>query len=65
MEHLKTGPRNTAMVGDRPGTDMWGAHRAGIKHTILVEPYSEAFGGKKPGAIIRLARAAEKRWLIS
>lgn len=53
-------PFRAIMIGDKIGTDLYGAYLAGIKHRILVEPYSKVH--KKPGADIfnKLVRYIEK-----
>lgn len=48
MDRLGAVPEQTAMIGDRPAMDLFGAYVAGIKERILVKPYSEVFGGKRP-----------------
>lgn len=60
MSHYKIGPNETIMLGDKVGTDMFGAYNAGIKHKILVEPFSHVFGGKKAKSIDRFVRNIEK-----
>ena len=55
----------TAMIGDRPAIDLYGAYLAGIKERILVKPYSEVFGGKKPFLLYQWLRKIEtKKCLI-
>ncbi len=60
MKHYEISPDNTIMVGDRIGTDILGAYLARIKKKILVEPFSEVFGGKKSGSFDRIIRKLEK-----
>ena len=59
LEQFNALPEQTAMIGDRPGTDLYGAYLAGIKERILVRPYSKVFGGKKPGFLYRWLRSFE------
>lgn len=59
MNHFKISREKTLMVGDKVGTDLFGAYLAGISKRILVEPYSKIFGGKKPNIIIRIFRRLE------
>lgn len=47
MNHFGTKPEQTMMVGDRIGTDIYGAFLANIEYRILVKPYSIKFGGAK------------------
>jgi HAD superfamily phosphatase (TIGR01668 family) len=46
-------PKETAMVGDRVGTDMYGSYLAGIKYRFLVSPYSHVFSGKRSSLLER------------
>jgi len=46
LEHFRIAPGNAAMIGDRTGTDMWGAYITGIKHRILVIEYPAAKDSK-------------------
>jgi uncharacterized protein len=39
MKHFSILPENTAMIGDRLGTDIWGAYITKIKERILVKGY--------------------------
>lgn len=59
MNHYKINNEKTIMIGDKVGTDLYGAYRAGIAKRILVEPYSKVFGGKKPNLVIRIFRKLE------
>ncbi|MBI2661913.1 HAD hydrolase-like protein [Candidatus Woesearchaeota archaeon] len=60
----KVKPENVMVIGDRIGTDMFGAYLAGITERILVEPYSIVFGALKAPMYIRVLRKIE-RWLFS
>jgi predicted HAD superfamily phosphohydrolase YqeG len=51
------------MVGDRVGTDLWGAYLAGIKYRILVKPYSKSFGGQSAGVILKILKFFENLFL--
>ena len=53
------GPESVAMIGDRGGTDMWGAYRLGFRERILVAPYSDATGKYRAGFFFRLIRSLE------
>ncbi len=53
------GPEAAAMVGDRGGTDMWGAFELGFGARILVRPYSERTGRNRPPLLFRCLRAWE------
>lgn len=60
----KVKPENVMVMGDRIGTDMFGAYLAGIKERVLVEPYSTVFRALKAPRYIRVMRRLEK-WLFS
>jgi len=60
MSHFNMKPENTIAVGDKIGTEMYGAYLAGIKYRILVEPFSIIFGGKKASIFHRIVRSFEK-----
>lgn len=47
MDNFEIKPEHSIMIGDRIGSDMLGAYRAGIKHRVLVEDFSKVFGGQK------------------
>ena len=55
-------PQQAAVIGDRPGVDLWGAMLAGIEERILVEPYSATHDAKKAPPPYRILRGLE-RWL--
>ncbi len=61
LKKHKIEPRHAAMIGDRPGTDLWGAMLAGIEERILVEPYSSIHGAKKASLFYRALRGMERR----
>lgn len=52
-------PSQVAMVGDRGGTDMWGAYRLGFRERILITPVSNRTGKHKPGFWFRFIRKIE------
>jgi HAD superfamily phosphatase (TIGR01668 family) len=54
----------TAMVGDKVGTDLWGAYLSGIKYRVLVDPYSNDHKGKRAGILFRFQRKIEK-WVYN
>lgn len=56
-------PEAAAMIGDRGGTDMWGAYLLGFGARILVAPFSDQKNGRRPSALFRLLRAWENRRL--
>lgn len=60
MEHYQISPDKTIAVGDKLGTEMYGAYLAGIKYRILVEPFSSVFGGKRASVFHRIVRKVEK-----
>lgn len=64
FDHFSISAANAVMVGDKVGTDMWGAYISNVKHRILVEPYSEVFGGRKTKIIDRVIKAIEKKLYI-
>lgn len=59
LDHFKISGAAAVMVGDKIGTDLYGAYLAGIKHRILVKPVSSETGGKKANSIYRLLRKLE------
>lgn len=61
LSHFQTKPENAAVIGDRLGTDLFGAELAGIPHLILVEPYSSLFEGRNAPFFIRVIRDMEKK----
>jgi predicted HAD superfamily phosphohydrolase YqeG len=61
MDSAKISPGHTAMIGDRPGMDLWGALLAGIPARILVRPYSESASGSRPLLPVRILRSLESR----
>ncbi|MBU0976088.1 MAG: HAD-IIIA family hydrolase [Patescibacteria group bacterium] len=60
MKHFDISPEKTIAIGDKIGTEMYGAYLAGIKFRILVEPFSYIFGGKKASIFHRILRKTEK-----
>lgn len=61
MEKHNVKGEECAAIGDRSVTDLWGAYKMGIKHRILVEPYSKAFHAKTAPVPLRWLRGFEKR----
>ena len=47
------------VIGERVATDLYSAFLAGVSTRILVKPYSEIFGGKKPNLIYKSVRTIE------
>ena len=60
IKHHNISGINSAMFGDKIGTDLFGAYLAGIRERILVMPYSHKHGGKKAALPFRLVRFIEK-----
>jgi HAD superfamily hydrolase (TIGR01662 family) len=60
VENFNTSPQKTVAIGDKIGTEMYGAFLAGIDKRILVEPYSYILGGKKANIFHRFVRKVEK-----
>ncbi|MDD3647315.1 MAG: HAD hydrolase-like protein [Candidatus Dojkabacteria bacterium] len=60
MKHFDVSPERTIAVGDKIGTEMYGAYLAGIRYRILVEPFSYVFGGRKASIYHRILREVEK-----
>jgi HAD superfamily phosphatase (TIGR01668 family) len=58
MEHFKIKPEGTVMIGDRMGTDIWGAYAVGIRFRILVGDYKTKTG--KTPFIIRFFKNIER-----
>lgn len=52
--------RETAMIGDRIGIDLFGAYLAGIPERILVEPYSSVYEARKAPLYTSILRSLEK-----
>lgn len=64
LSHFQTKPEKAAVIGDRLGTDLFGAELAGIHHLVLIEPYSSIFGSRKAPFLIRVIRDLEKRFVF-
>jgi predicted HAD superfamily phosphohydrolase YqeG len=60
INHFKTTPEKTIAVGDKLGTEMYGAYLANIKHRIIVNPFSYIHGGQKANFFHRCIRKFEK-----
>lgn len=60
MEKYDIGPDRTMVVGDKLGTEIYGAFLAKVRYRILVRPYSEIFGGRKADVLNRIVRNLEK-----
>lgn len=52
-------PNKAAMIGDRGGTDIWGAYKLGIRERILVDPYSNRSKNNQPNIFFRIIRTLE------
>jgi len=52
-------PENSAMFGEKIGSDMFGAFLAGYKERVLVKPYTTVFGGKQSSILERAIRFLE------
>ncbi|MBI2665012.1 HAD hydrolase-like protein [Candidatus Woesearchaeota archaeon] len=61
LDHYHIQPKNAAMIGDKLVMDLWGAYNTGMEERILVEPYSEIFGGKKANVLDSWLRNLEKK----
>ena len=59
LNHFNLKSSQAAVIGDRVGTDILGAHLSRIKNKILVEPYSKKFNRKKAPLTIRVVRKVE------
>lgn len=59
-EHYGVKPENCAMVGDKIGSDHYGAYLAGYKERILIKPYSDVIGGSHGKFFPNLMRRLEK-----
>ncbi len=57
---LDVSPSQVAAIGDRLGTDMWGAQRANIAMRILVGPYSKISQKNDSPLIQKIVRALEQ-----
>ncbi|MFQ5493358.1 MAG: HAD family hydrolase [Candidatus Dojkabacteria bacterium] len=60
LKHTGLKPWQAAVFGDKVGSDMLGAFNAKIKHRVLVEPFSEVFGGRRHPIYERKLRCFEK-----
>lgn len=54
LKYFDKAPKSAAVIGDRPGTDMWGAHMVKINNLLLVVPLS-----KKAPLFIKITRKIE------
>jgi len=63
LKYYNLKPNQACMVGDRVGTDIFGAHLAGIEQRVLVKPFSEVFGGKKAPLKDRIMKELEKMYV--
>lgn len=61
LKHYNLEPSQAAMVGDKIGSDLFGAFLAGFKERILVKPYSSIMGGNKGPSFPQLMRMLEKK----
>jgi len=59
LKHFNIKKKYAVMIGDRVGSDIYGAKNAGIKKLILVIPYSKFFGGNKANLFYRILRKIE------
>ena len=59
FKHFKVDPSKSVMIGDRIGTDIFGAYLSGIPRRILVNSYSNIFGGQKTDLPSRILRKLE------
>jgi uncharacterized protein len=59
FSHFKINPESCAVLGDKIGTDIWGAMNSKVPYRILVQPYSDSFSGKKMGPFSALVRYIE------
>lgn len=60
MDHFNVPSEKTIMVGDRIGTDMYGAYAANIHARILVDNYSLVFGGNRPNLFLKFFGKLER-----
>lgn len=60
LSEMKMKSSQCAVIGDKVSTDLFTAYQIGIPHRIfLSRPYSEVYGGHKPGIIYRLMRKVD------
>jgi predicted HAD superfamily phosphohydrolase YqeG len=60
IKHFGSSTRKTLTIGDKIGTEMYGAYLSRVRERILVEPYSYVFNGSKANVIHRFIRNIEK-----
>jgi HAD superfamily phosphatase (TIGR01668 family) len=57
LSEMKMKSSQCAVIGDKVSTDLFTAYQIGIPNRILVtRPYSEVYGGSKPGLVYRVMR---------
>jgi len=56
---FEVSPSQASMVGEKMGTDMYGAYLAGYKERILVKPFTDVFGGKRSSLLEQFIRLLE------
>lgn len=60
LNEMKVLASRCAVIGDKVSTDLFTAYQVGIPNRILVtRPYSEVYGGSRPGIVYRLMRMAD------
>ncbi len=59
LKKFKVSANNTAMIGEKAATDLFGAYLAKIKIRILVQPFSDVFSGNKAPLLLRFFRNIE------
>lgn len=60
LSEMKMKPSQCVVIGDKVSTDLFTAYQIGIPNRILVtRPYSEVYGGNKPGIIYKLMRKVD------
>jgi HAD superfamily phosphatase (TIGR01668 family) len=65
LSEMKMKSSQCAVIGDKVSTDLFTAYQIGIPNRILVtRPYSEVYGGSRPGIVYRLTRTLDN-WVAT
>lgn len=66
LSEMKMKSSQCAVIGDKVSTDLFTAYQIGIPNRILVtRPYSEVYGGHRPGIVYRLMRKIDNFFATS
>lgn len=66
LSEMKVKSAKCAVIGDKVSTDLFTAYQVGIPNRIFVtRPYSEVYGGSKPGIVYRTMRKIDNLFSTS